>query len=374
MWEFFEQAGRGTLKIVEPSSSSAPKPQKEEKKASTPTTTGGGIQPPAECSWCKVVVPYEKPVPRRYSTAVLYGGKFYNFGGIAANKSPLNDFYVFDFEQKKWNLVAATGTPPSARYGHSATLHGDGMYVFGGIDSSKNALSDFHVFNFKTNEWSQVKATGSLPGPRYHHSAEIFDNRLVIIGGQTAISSFLNDFIEFSFDSKTWKSVESKEMPSARAGHMTFVHEGSLYLFGGFCGQGGFTYLCDMQRFSSAKGSWEDMDISGVVPKTARPLTCVVDKHGFVYVFGGFDGQHPVRTFHVLIVPELKWKAIRAWMELEDTIAVSSAAVGSVGTEPTPRYGYSITIDKAEGLITVFGGSGSTYFNDIVQFALYDEI
>lgn len=99
IWDFFQQAAKGTLKMVESASPSKPQKEesKEEKKPLTSSKTGSGVSPPAECAWIRVVVPYEKPAARRYSTAVLYNGKFYNFGGIAANKAPLNDFYVFNF-------------------------------------------------------------------------------------------------------------------------------------------------------------------------------------------------------------------------------------------------------------------------------------
>lgn len=51
-------------------------------------------------------------------------------------------------EQKKWTLVTCSGTTPSARYGHTMTLVGDEMYLFGGIDANKQPLNDLHIFNF----------------------------------------------------------------------------------------------------------------------------------------------------------------------------------------------------------------------------------
>jgi hypothetical protein len=47
--------------------------------------------------YCRFVVPNEKPSPRRYAAGVLYNGYLYTFGGLAANKSPLNDFYQLDY-------------------------------------------------------------------------------------------------------------------------------------------------------------------------------------------------------------------------------------------------------------------------------------
>lgn len=83
---------------------------------------------------------------------------------------------------------------------------------------------------------------------------------------------------------------------------------------------------------------------------------------------------------------ELKWRLVKTWLELDDSIAVSSAAVSSignvvecevnwllfVGTEPTPRYGQVMVMNE-EGVITMFAGSGSMYLNDIVLFNLNDD-
>jgi hypothetical protein len=40
--------------------------------------------------------------------------------------------------------------------------------------------------------------------------------------------------------------VEVKNGPTNRGGHISFVHQDKLYIFGGFAGKGGFTYLYDM--------------------------------------------------------------------------------------------------------------------------------
>ncbi len=39
---------------------------------------------------------------------------------------------------------------------------------------------------------------------------------------------------------------------------------------------------------------------------------------------------------------------------------------------PTPRYGQCMVLQD-DGMITVFGGSGSTYLNDIIQFDINED-
>lgn len=47
-------------------------------------------------------------------------------------------------------------------------------------------------------------------------------------------------------------------------------------------------------------------------------------------------------------------------------------ASGSQGTNPVPRYGNTIVLDR-NGILTIFGGSGSMYLNDVVQIDTQEE-
>lgn len=51
---------------------------------------------------------------------------------------------------------------------------------------------------------------------------------------------------------------------------------------------------------------------------------------------------------------------------------MAAAAVGSKGMTPTPRYGHTIVIDE-NGVITIFGGSGSMYLDDVFQIDVTEE-
>lgn len=54
-----------------------------------------------------------------------------------------------------WVKVAATGTPPSPRSGHTAVLHEATMFVFGGFDGAK-CYNDLFSFNINTNVFSPI--------------------------------------------------------------------------------------------------------------------------------------------------------------------------------------------------------------------------
>ena len=61
-------------------------------------------------------------------------------------------------------------TLPTKRSGHTATLIGSELFIFGGGDG--NALvNDLFVFDMLSESWSQPAVTGAVPSPRSRHTA-----------------------------------------------------------------------------------------------------------------------------------------------------------------------------------------------------------
>ena len=71
---------------------------------------------------------------------------------------------------------------------HSSVFIKNNIVFFGGEDSYYNSNSNnvFHIFNLKTNRWSQKELKGEsneIPEPRYSHTANAVGNFIYIIGG-----------------------------------------------------------------------------------------------------------------------------------------------------------------------------------------------
>jgi len=249
------------------------------------------------------------------------------------------------------------------------------MTIFGGSDAKQKPMGDMFLLNLNTYEWVSIpKSTdGVWPSPRFHHSAALAENgNMFLFGGATSNSDHLNDLFKFSFDTKQWTSIRSLSPPSPRAGHLGFISNNELYVFGGFSGKGGFNYLVDSYKLKldgSTLYRWYEYETSGNVPHTARALVGAIDKgNNVVYVFGGYDGKTPMGELLMLNIATGKWKWLKLWLELDDSsIAVSSAAIGTKGTVPTPRYGHVMVVDESVGIITMFGGSGSMFLFDVFQ-------
>ena len=64
----------------------------------------------------------------------------------------VNDFYEYNFVNKKWSLIEPnTGhPPPSPRDRHVAVVYNNSFYVFGGFDGTSR-VNDFYEYSFDLN-------------------------------------------------------------------------------------------------------------------------------------------------------------------------------------------------------------------------------
>ena len=70
------------------------------------------------------------------------------------------------------------------RRGHSATLIGDKVFLFGGEEGTYDFKNDLQVFDTTTwtiKEWHY--SIGKKPSPRYSHGATSIDENIFIFGG-----------------------------------------------------------------------------------------------------------------------------------------------------------------------------------------------
>src|SRR5439155_27020807 len=113
------------------------------------------------------------------------------FGGVDLSKpsfESVNDVWATPHGgTPAWTAVAATGTPPPARYDHTAIYDPvrDRLIVFGG-QGTGGLLNDVWALALSgTPAWTQISAAGTPPTGRAGHSA-IYDatrDRMVVFGG-----------------------------------------------------------------------------------------------------------------------------------------------------------------------------------------------
>jgi hypothetical protein len=113
------------------------------------------------------------------------------FGGIG-NTGRMNDVWELTLGGPlQWNPIIAGGTPPSARWAHTAVYDAvrDRMVVFGGLATAP--LHDCWSLDLAGGpSWALMNQFTILPSARYRHVAVIdpIADRMIVVGGQSASS------------------------------------------------------------------------------------------------------------------------------------------------------------------------------------------
>jgi N-acetylneuraminic acid mutarotase len=127
----------------------------------------------------------------------------------------------------EWASTIAEGIPPSARGGHTATLIGKSIAIFGGhYYSDKNTgfvyLNDTHFLDVALSKWIKPYCTGKIPPLRYGHTAIYAGGIIIIFGGKGPKNTVYNDLYTFDPDPDKYVWLlanETGEAPLPRFNH-----------------------------------------------------------------------------------------------------------------------------------------------------------
>ncbi|KAI0345768.1 galactose oxidase [Trametopsis cervina] len=164
--------------------------------------------------------------PRLVGTSTtVVGSKMYLYGGrLVSERKMVSDIYVFDMETYRWERLfqSSEDDVPQARYFHSADSWNNHLVIFGGMaiqpqsDNPEDlcVLNDVRLFDLSTYRWLPVvenAPTAPIPKARYAHLSSITSNRLFIIGGQDLNNVWLDDVHVYDLVSGAW--VQRRDYP-----------------------------------------------------------------------------------------------------------------------------------------------------------------
>lgn len=102
------------------------------------------------------------------------------------------------------------------------------MYLYGG--SKGNCEPNDKVFSLDMRalplKWDIIEQMGDVPKTRDEHTANIFENSMVIFGGFVS-GVRTNEIFRYNFNSRRWDAIKpySKIAPPARAAHSAIIYK-----------------------------------------------------------------------------------------------------------------------------------------------------
>ncbi|KAF8993439.1 galactose oxidase [Cyathus striatus] len=146
-----------------------------------------------------------------------------------------------------------TGDVPPKLVGPSTTIVGSKMYLFGGrLITERRMVADLYMFDLETFIWEKIAnfPDDDVPKPRYFHTADVWNNHLVIFGGMGSQPDSINpddlcvlsDLRYFDLTTRRWlpphptppaTGTPEDLSPRGRYAHLSSVTSGRLFIIGG---------------------------------------------------------------------------------------------------------------------------------------------
>ncbi|XP_030545636.1 acyl-CoA-binding domain-containing protein 4 isoform X2 [Rhodamnia argentea] len=178
-------------------------------------------------------LPLKIPACRGHSL-VSWGKKVLLIGGKTEPGTDRLSVWVFDTEMECWSLMEAKGDVPVSRSGHSVVRANSVLILFGGEDAKRRKLNDLHMFDLKSLTWLPLHCTGSGPSPRSNHVATLYEDKKIFIFGGSSKSKTLNDMYSLNFETMIWSRIKIRGFhPSPRAGCCGVLCGTKWYIAGG---------------------------------------------------------------------------------------------------------------------------------------------
>ncbi|XP_023162418.1 host cell factor isoform X2 [Drosophila hydei] len=255
---------------------------------------------------------------------VVEGTRMFVFGGMIEYGKYSNELYELQATKWEWRKMYPespdNGTSPCPRLGHSFTMVGEKIFLFGGLanesDDPKNNipkyLNDLYILDTRgvhshNGKWIIPKTFGDSPPPRESHTGISFTSRqtgklsLLVYGGMSGCR--LGDLWLLDTDSMTWEKPRTRgQAPLPRSLHSSTMIANKMYVFGGWVPLVINDSKATTEREWKCTNTlavldldsmiWENITLDTVeenVPR-ARAGHCAVGIQSRLYVWSGRDG------------------------------------------------------------------------------------
>ncbi|KAK4799880.1 hypothetical protein SAY86_025245 [Trapa natans] len=230
---------------------------------------------------------------------IEWENKLLIIGGHSKSSSDSIQLRYINLDTHACGFLETSGDIPVARGGHSATLIGSRLIVFGGEDGKRRLLNDIHILDLVTLSWESVETMQVPPAPRFDHTSAVHGERYLLVFGGCSHSVFYNDLHVLDLQTKEWSQPETQgDQITARAGHAGVSVGENWYIVGGGDNKSGCS---ETLMFNMSKLVWSTTsNVREREPLRSEGLTlCTILIAGETYLvaFGGYNGKYQNEIF-----------------------------------------------------------------------------
>ncbi|XP_039300291.1 attractin-like protein 1 isoform X2 [Nilaparvata lugens] len=320
-------------------------------------------------------------------SAVVWRDSLYIIGGESYYHPPPNELpkliYVYDFNGKVWETHhMESRNIPTMRYGHSAVLFGDKIYVYGGVKLGGVVCSELWAFDVSAKTWENItvraeqcyslsnSSSVNLCGPLKSsgHTATLVttnkqkkSEKMVVIFGHSPTYGYLNTVQEFHFGTREWIVVKTKGFPvKGGYGHSSSWDPMTqrIYVYGGFVSEFPSTPILSNRLYAYDPDLYTWTLLSSA--PSARFLHTATFVHGLMLVFGG-NTHNDTATSHGAKCYSKDFLAYDVTCDTWTSLAVPASLRADLA-----RFGHSAV--TFEHQLYVYGGFDGQMLNDMLRY------
>lgn len=234
------------------------------------------------------------PSKRAFHSCSVVGNFLYIFGGIAPNRTVLNDMYMYNISSNMWGRIedrvpgssqsrplVSSGFPkgrlctaPSVSHHTATAVRGRFILIIGGWNGRKRC-ADVFCFDTVDQFWRHIPETGDIPVGLSSHTATLVSSKdILIIGREGGVHTQRRFSGAFYLNFETGKYSEAPFHASSRSGHTANLipirtsGENHLFVFGGRK-SGGYELIGSWRKMEQTETSFPQQRISELLGKSA---------------------------------------------------------------------------------------------------------
>eukprot|EP01132_Coremiostelium_polycephalum_P009359 gene9359-11493_t len=226
-----------------------------------------------------------------YSSSVLKSGCIETI--IKLFKKSKSRLQIHISECISWSTInKVKGKTPTKRYKHTACVYKDQIIFIGGQETDTKRFNEVIYYNPKSNSFQKPSVKGLVP-KFSRHTARIIGSKIYMFGGYNGNGTYFGLSI-YDIESREWTNVAfddlkgSSEIPQPRTNHASAVIGDQLYIFGGnrIEPNGDYNVMNDFFCLDTKTLCWRRIEATGAIPCGRGGHSMEVIK-GQIYLFGG---------------------------------------------------------------------------------------